>query len=453
LELAGAVAKLGHLGIWIMVAQAASPARGETGETRLASMRRDRERRQLERERELFGWVFVFSVIGFEITALTVSILGIDSRLMTVPFRAVVLGLSLLLLGSWLLNPRGRFISFLLVFYLAAYAVRLLYDWLLLGYPEAQEALVFFLGVAAIPAVALSLTWQPDTGDIPLAKRLLVAGSIFLGLVFLGTARGVVVEGWADQGRLGFAALNPSSVGYASAVVCTAGTYLAFSKGATGILWRVIGAAVGVLALSTLLSSGSRGPMIGMILALSWYALSNFQRASFATIAVLVFSFLVPVMLQVLDTGLTGRIMAWMEGGWQTDLSSLDRIELQSRAIQDFLDAPVFGKHFADPAFGFAYPHNVYIETAMALGVVGLAPLIAVTVLALLRIHQYFGAAHPLLVMIFIIHFMAAQVAGAMFAAMMLYIIIGVVLANHKMRSVERLERLAGRTMTPLARR
>ena len=60
----------------------------------------------------------------------------------------------------------------------------------------------------------------------------------------------------------------------------------------------------------------------------------------------------------------------------EEDVSALDRLLLQGNAISQYLDRPILGSAFVELRL-LTYPHNLFIETAMALGVVGLVVLVA----------------------------------------------------------------------------
>jgi O-antigen ligase len=63
------------------------------------------------------------------------------------------------------------------------------------------------------------------------------------------------------------------------------------------------------------------------------------------------------------------------------------------------------------------YPHNVFIETAMALGVIGLLPLIAMTLLCFWNSWQLLRRGQLLLPLLFVQYFIGFQFSSALWGA------------------------------------
>ncbi|TIP81095.1 MAG: O-antigen ligase family protein, partial [Mesorhizobium sp.] len=64
------------------------------------------------------------------------------------------------------------------------------------------------------------------------------------------------------------------------------------------------------------------------------------------------------------------------------DQSTMIRSQLFAGAWSQFLESPVFGRYAVEMRFNF-YPHNIYLESLMAVGALGSLPFAAHIVLAL----------------------------------------------------------------------
>jgi O-antigen ligase len=96
----------------------------------------------------------------------------------------------------------------------------------------------------------------------------------------------------------------------------------------------------------------------------------------------------------------------------EDDQSSIERLALQGSAVSAFLASPLLGSAFVEP-LEFTYPHNLFIETALALGVVGLALL---TPLLVRCVRGALGLARRgrlFLPMLFMQYFVGSQLSGA----------------------------------------
>ncbi|WP_287204143.1 hypothetical protein, partial [Mesorhizobium sp.] len=81
-------------------------------------------------------------------------------------------------------------------------------------------------------------------------------------------------------------------------------------------------------------------------------------------------------------------------------------------AISDFIDSPIVGKHFIDMNWGPGlYPHNILIETLMALGLVGAVPLYLIFGMSIYRAMK-FRADLTFYTIIYMVSFAFLQTSG-----------------------------------------
>jgi O-antigen ligase len=175
-----------------------------------------------------------------------------------------------------------------------------------------------------------------------------------------------------------------------------------------------------------LFEANSRGPLIGFFLALVWYFASSVRRLSAISPLLIFIPFVSAVSIPAIQ-----NTLETLQGGWQIDPSSLGRLELQKLAIEDFLQEPLLGMHYLNPANGpHGYPHNILIESAMALGVIGALLLASLFVIAGTKILGYFGRQHALLSMLFLQQMVNSQLSGAIWNSSAFFMLLGIILSS-----------------------
>lgn len=355
------------------------------------------------------SWLFALTLIGYPIFGLLSSLLNVDSTLTSMPFRVGVIVLALLL---WRHSPPLRLWwrqhRWLLVFWVL-YGARLLWDGLIGGQPGVPEALVFYALTVLLPCIMLGL--NSAKFDERRAVRLLVSlgGVVCIGAVVMNTFGLGQARSLGDiTDRLYFEALNPISLGHAAVTTLIAALCATRHRPdkARLLFTLVVAVAAGVcVALS-----GSRGPTLALgVCALLFVTATG--RWGWLALALLVF---VPLALNS-DADLWQRFSTVTE-----DDSALERLLLQGNAIQQFLARPLLGSAYVELEFK-DYPHNLFIECAMALGVVGLGVLAATLWRAAKNAVALVRRGHLLLPLLFTQYFVAAQFSGALWGSAALW--------------------------------
>ena len=120
------------------------------------------------------------------------------------------------------LAPSGWLYALLLV--MTLYAVRLVYDYYILGIDDSMTHLTFFLATGVAPMLAIA--HGPPIRERPLALALLVLGALFAVLALLVQlgllSGGRPVISVDIEGRFQVERLNPISIGQAAVVLITA---------------------------------------------------------------------------------------------------------------------------------------------------------------------------------------------------------------------------------------
>lgn len=133
---------------------------------------------------------------------------------------------------------------------------------------------------------------------------------------------------------------------------------------------------IGFISFLIFLRSGSRGPVLSLIIIISFVILGLSKR-KLLNLSVLLIIVLMGFLLQnqimeaikYFSPSLYGRFMYKATEGGQLD----DRTPLFLYAINSFNQNPLFGKNFAiySGYGGLTYAHNVFFDTIMQLGIIG----------------------------------------------------------------------------------
>ncbi len=348
------------------------------------------------------AYLLAFVLVGYPAIALISSAFNWNSVATSVPFRIAVIALSLWLIANTSNQQPyrgGRWLFSLGLVYL----LRLVWDTWVAGIPGAQEALIFYVATVLIPAIALwrSAHYLSEGHAIRLLFNigsLICLSAIGFHVFDIGQDRSLTEA----TGRLSFESLNPISLGHVAATTLIAGLCavrfgLRMGEGP----WLLLGS---IGAGSALTLSASRGPLLSLALASLVYAIAT-KRWHW----LFLMSLLIVGLLADADSGLMQRIFETQE-----DTSTLERLVLQTNAFSQFLAAPVLGNAFTELEL-LTYPHNLFIETAMSMGAVGLV-LLFLTLTALMRAgSRQLRQRRVFIFLLLTQYFIAAQLSGALF--------------------------------------
>ena len=361
--------------------------------------------------------VLIASIAGYPLLGTFISVTTLSSLFASIPARGFVGLGAIALLFTARKSASGVGIISIRVFWLILVA-RLLWDWLVAGIEMADWTLVYFVTTCMIPAAAMIhgpvRIWNEDR----LARYLLAIGTMTciaaVTIESFGLAAGrSLLE---DTSRLSFDTVNPITYGHiAVSTLLAALRWQAFSKRWAYI---VLGTAI-TASLVVLTLAASRGPLVALgicILAISLCQL----RYRWLLVG------LVPVILLAMFGG--DGSLGQRFSGIEDDPSALERLIIQSNAIEQFLTNPALGSAFTELEFR-AYPHNPFIEAAMATGLGGLLLAIGIFALAAVRSIALLRQGHVLIPLLALQYFLAAQLSGSLFESNIMWIFACIVLA------------------------
>lgn len=344
-------------------------------------------------------------------------------------YRAIVFFLAVGIMTMSLRNMRRGRIDILLSVFFILYGIRLLFDWLYVGIEGADRANLLFWVMVFVPVLAAMRLGSVE--EEPLAKWLSYVGLLVLLMVVTATILGLNFNPWADIGvstadteRLQFEALNPISLGHVAGLVLICNTFLLVEYQATGRKRLILLAGI-ILAVIVMGLANSRGPILAASSALAFFLLSRSYR--WARLAPMLLLAGIPIVYFLAqDPQIIGNLLARFTEDSSFNPSDLARVESQTRAIQAFIENPVFGAFYRDPMLAEnEYPHNLIIESAMALGFVGLTLMLLLHVRAAAFVLSKSGGQYPLIVMLLLQQFIAVSLSGAIWGADAFFMLMG----------------------------
>ncbi len=379
-------------------------------------------------------------ISGYPFLAGLLSLAGADDRSYSIAYRGIVLILGTALIAR---NFAVRaYPSTLLWIPLGAfwilYAIRLAADTTIAPIAlhfDPNEYLLFAFGTCLVPMLALSGKYDDKAlqSALPIVMLVLAIScvtNLYAGWLYLLEGEGQALV----SGRLESLKLNPIGLGHIGVSLTLLSLFNLLSL-RTGkwlqakpllVLYIIVGIVVVLL-------SGSRGPVLALVLgliAITYFSLKGILR--WGILAGIPFIFAVAVALSAgfeQDTGFAflTRFSSLGEGG---DDPSNERLEMIRGALKQFSDAPLLGDAIEEKTFNF-YPHNVIVESLMAVGVVGTVPLLFVLVGAIRAALRLLGSRvyHRWLALLFFQSIVGASFSGSLYSSDLLWGLLGVMLA------------------------
>jgi O-antigen ligase len=334
----------------------------------------------------LVAATYVMVLVGYAAIAPLAGVIGGGSRLVTIPFRIVVLALVVAVLLMALETGRmysGSIVVPLILFW-ALYLMRLVLDTSAAPIDlrmSAAEYYSYAVGSTLLPMLALLV--------IPTARSLFYARR---GLLYVGAIACVL------NAVLAYAPMTGAPGNALFSARLQTETFNAISLGHTGVMVALLAgfeltgrpsrlvAFVSVLCLGlgigVMTASGSRGPLLSLLVgfaALAAIAIKRGRGGGFivALIAVAgastVAFFAIEDLAQLVNVFRFGGVM-----DPDYDPSASARLVLFRSALKLFAENPFFGAHLELPGSGY-YPHNIVLESLMTTGIIGgIALIIAI---------------------------------------------------------------------------
>jgi len=372
----------------------------------------------------LLAFTFGLALFGYETLAPWLQLIGTDSSTPTIALRAAVVTLCGACLLTYRRAPGTRFEPIVpLMLFLYFYALRLAENFYLQQLSWQATPSVSFgllIGGAFIPAVILSQL-------VPrLAATSFLAVQLGMIVIFLGglAANWDLLLVASKTTRASIEKLNPISLGALAssfallvAITPTRGWPLTFARLA------LLAVLVGITAFAQ-----SRGPIVATGFALLAFGLlargphrKYLIRATVIAASLLLAS---PLILGIDLVGFaTKRFLTAIDA---IDAAALGRVVSWGAAWEQFLESPLIGDRVFEPTL-MHYPHNLFLEALISLGLLGTALLLFHLALSAKSVARLLGDPHSSVMERFVAllatkQFIAAQFSGAIWGHTTLWI-------------------------------
>ncbi|WP_316838251.1 O-antigen ligase family protein [Pedobacter nutrimenti] len=340
-------------------------------------------------------WLFLFLSFGYPIQASIPIFLHIPSTPINATFRGLYLFISIFLIVNSFKRsnklPKG---IKALIFFWILYGIRLIYDvsfrGIKLGDKDALYIYSFAFGSCFFPMLAVILNakyinlnsiYKKLYSIMALSNLLLLIlivyqnGSLSLNLF---TSR-ISITGGDNE-----SVINTIIIGLYGDLLFVLSVYSLLFLRFKNSLIKLLVIFFGLTGLLNLIAAASRGPLVVMVLIVIYMVYFKYKivsrRADFLakTIMISIITIFFVLITGFLDN-LTERftIFSRFEQFGQ-DLKSGEkeaRSYEYSSAWDQFCDSPIFGDRFTT-RLDSTYPHNIYLEVLMSLGIVGMALLL-----------------------------------------------------------------------------
>jgi O-antigen ligase len=370
--------------------------------------------------------LYALALAGFPFVSILPLLLGVPARPISIAFRALVLLLSLFVAARRLLGDRAMLRGLPLASFAVLWAclsLRLMWDATLVPLPlhiEWDDYFAFAFGVALLPTIAL--LELPERGTLRIALWIThVVGSVALIGIAVIAVRGLLSGRLLT--RLATDVLNPASVGYhAATVFATAVATRAALAGRTGpgpVVYRGLQLVMMALAITVTVATGSRGPVACLLLLMIITTLVPIDgRASGTRLTFRCIGLFVIVGFVVSGAMAVEEISSLSAATRVTDVledeSTSERVVMLRGAWDQFASHPWLGDSVVERTTR-SYPHNMFLEAGMSIGVVGLTCMAAFATTALAAAVRSFRAGWHFawLTLVYLIHLVASVVSGS----------------------------------------
>jgi O-antigen ligase len=328
---------------------------------------------------------------SYPFTTVLLLKLGMTPRGFNQTFKVLLLALSFVSLIVALphaRNVKGALLPMLAFF--ACYGARLINDvvgeGILMLYQTPTYVFGYFFGLTLLPVIALVIAY--DESDLPMLYSYTRISLILVNVVLLGhalTADGFTTDA-AFSGRVevageldGTAVLNPLTFGIMGAILSAFVFGYLTTAESISFRARAFNLALLVLGGGNILFSASRGPALAFMLVIL-VTIASLLRGSFGGRALKIRRstwFYLAALLAVLVYLIAASDMniflfdrfELTYSGRQSGVQE-ERDFLFANAWADFLSSPIIGSAYAI-SVGNASPHNVFLESLMAVGLIG----------------------------------------------------------------------------------
>lgn len=322
----------------------------------------------------MYSWFYILLLAGYIFISSWPYFLSVESRVITIPFRAFVLICSIgIILYSYYSKSNSKFNSadYFFIFFWIIYLINIYFSFKNYEFePEVvtkkAEIYLRVIGICFLPSLAI-LTCNPKYLNYQFILKVIYI--LFFAVLLLNVIIGIEYN---HQGRSsGILATYSISFGHYGVTLSLLSLYYLFFKTETFTAKVLLYVSGFFLGLYILYASATRGPLVSLIVASGYilYVKTNIRYF----IVLNVFILLLILFLFWLDleigtsTGNTffNRLNSMIVSG-----NSSGREVIYKNALSIFRNNPIFGGPFL--LKDGTYAHNFIIDIVMSMGVFGL---------------------------------------------------------------------------------
>lgn len=334
-------------------------------------------------EKQWSGYFFILGVFifyGFYPFNLVGEFVGYTGSGISYSVRIMLIGMSFFTIFKYIKNGMDKRVAFFLAYVIVLffiYALRVGYDTIfqLPSLVDAEEKYIIEYFITTV-LPAFSFIFFITKYNEKLFFEVLSALSL-LSLLLAVTlfSNQLSDEGALYGSRLATEKVNPIALGafFATTFIVAVRFLL---NGHRTLKQKFYTIFICLLCSVFIFLSGSRGALISSILSLLTYILfSSKNKGSNFIFVVLSFFIVIPAVIFVADEIFNGIdvFRGFLTIGQSTDMSSQIRLTSYKNAIEQFSDNPIFGDLLIERTTMY-YPHNIFVEILMALGLLGALP-------------------------------------------------------------------------------
>jgi len=385
--------------------------------------------------------VVLISFPGYPLLAAAAAIIGVSSTMPSLGMRTVNVVLSIILIYKFFNTRRPAFtknIILLLTLFWSAYLMRIAYDTSVFSSSLGQEPSFYWIwsiGGCLIPMLALALRPQ-RTEQADFFGVLYLTTALAAGLAFFAASGAVVDQtGIAQQtGRMRIGnTLNPISLGHLGAMLVILSVWaFIFHRPWRSPKMHVALLAGGSIGFYLLFAANSRGPVVATFICMAAVLLSvEFRYKFIISIFFGVIAISAIPMARYLEENYNITALSRLFGATIAEQAeSSSRLDLFASALDGFWASPWVGYAMEDPITA-SYPHNVIVESYMALGVVFgtlfvlLFVILGAHALKILRHYPQYGWPG----LLFLQYGIGAQFSGSLYGATYMWCAMGLLVS------------------------
>ena len=333
------------------------------------------------------------NLAGFLAASYIPSALHVDHRVVTVPFRCLVLLLSLYAVYKIVAVSHLRMTlsvtTLLVTAFWVFYCMRFLSDTVLFPVPigDNPEDMALFLFAISLPTFIVFYLFS----EIGLYRRALVWTMLALCACCAISMRSA---GAGDPTRqvqhMGNDVLNHIGYGHMGLTAMILGLFVLLRIGRARRNWivRLLAAATVCLGAFTVLAAASRGALVASIVLLPVVVYLGMRRGSgllTVGICVALFFVLSAATAYLARDGTDVKQLLGSAAAYTASSNSVhERQTLMRDAWQEYLDHPILGSSIVERNALF-YPHNCIVEAFMAMGTFGGTLFVLILLVAVYR--------------------------------------------------------------------